>query len=377
MNIPIFELKRQYSQIKDEVDHAVKTVLKQGMFTLGPQVREFEQEFADYLNIYHAVGVASGTDALTLALKALDIKSGDEVMIPANAYPTAFGVALSGCRIILSDCGEDGNISLTDIQKRITKKTKVIVPVHLYGNPADIIGIRTMINNSKKDMAILEDAAQAHGAMIRDGSVWRKAGTFGDVGIFSFYPSKNMGAYGDGGMIVTDKSGIHKKLVMLRMYGESSRYHSEMISGVSRLDELQAAILRVKLKYLDEWNAKRGEIAEYYQRELQGVGDIRIISKSKIQNQNSADSKSCHHLFVIRTKKRDALQKYLTGHEVGCGIHYPVTVHLTPSFKNLGYKKGDFPEAEAQASEVLSLPIYPELKHQEMETVVSAVKRFF
>jgi dTDP-4-amino-4,6-dideoxygalactose transaminase len=387
--IPIFELKRQYLELKNEITHAVGIVMEQGSFTLGPQVRGFEQEFADYLDIYHAVGVASGTDALTLSLKALNIGPGDEVMLPANTYPTAFGIALSGCKIILVDCDMSGNISLAEIEKRLTKKTKVIVPVHLYGNPADVIGIRILLNKSHLDIHILEDAAQAHGAEIRDGSKWRKAGTLGDIGIFSFYPSKNLGAFGDGGMVVTDRSGYTKKLTMLRMYGETSRYHSEIISGVSRLDELQAAILRVKLRHLDAWNEKRAAIAEYYERELAGVGDIRTISNIKFQisnlhpksqkytNSSLFETKSCHHLFVIRTKKREGLQKYLLNHEVGCAVHYPVSVHLTVSFKYLGYKKGDFPEAESQAEDVLSLPIYPELKHSEAEQVVRTIKHFF
>jgi dTDP-4-amino-4,6-dideoxygalactose transaminase len=230
--------------------------------------------------------------------------------------------------------------------------------------------------------------------MIGDGSIWRKTGTIGDIGIFSFYPSKNLGAYGDGGMIVTDRSGWAKRIKALRMYGESSRYRSDEVSGVSRLDELQAAILSVKLKYLDRWNRRRGEIVKYYLEELDGVGDIQSISnfKFKISNLsfgktqdkhlkheklNSYESRSCHHLFVIRTKKRDRLQKYLAEKGIGSGVHYPVPVHMSPAFKDLGYKKGDFPEAEAQSEEVLSLPLFPELTDSEAETVAGTVKEFF
>jgi dTDP-4-amino-4,6-dideoxygalactose transaminase len=371
--IPIFELKRQYQSFRTEMDTAIKEVLTRGMFTLDREVRLFEDEFADYLNIYHAVGVGSGTDALTLAIRALGIKPGEEVLLPANSYPSAFGVAISGVKIRLVDCGEDGNISVSALTKILTKKTKAIIPVHLYGNPADVFGIRNLLNNGRLGAYIIEDAAQAHGTMLKDRSVWRKAGTIGDIGIYSFYPSKNLGAYGDGGMVVTDKFSLAKKVKSLRMYGETSRYKSEEISGVSRLDELQAAILRVKLRFLAEWVEKRTRIAEYYLRELQGVGDINLVTADN----SKTEGKSSRHLFVIRTEKRDALQKFLTDHEIGSGIHYPVPIHLTKSFLNLGYKKGDFPIAEILCREVLSIPIYPELTSQETEMVVKTIKLFF
>jgi dTDP-4-amino-4,6-dideoxygalactose transaminase len=366
--IPIFNLTRQYGNIKSEIDRAIARVLQKGMFTLGAEVKLFENDFADYLGIWHAVGVGSGTDALTLTIKALDIQPGEEVIIPANSYPTVFGIALTHVKIKLVDCDENGNISLTDLEKKVTQKTKAIVAVHLYGNPADILGIRIILKNKKSSAFIIEDCAQAHGAMLKNGG-WKKVGRLGDIAIYSFYPSKNLGAYGDGGMIVTDRSNVDKKLRALRMYGETSRYTSEMVSGVSRLDELQAAILTVKLQYLDRWNKDRAELAAFYTSVLTGVGDLKIVRETI--------GKSAHHLFVIRTSQRNELQKYLTDHEIGCAIHYPVPIHLTKSFQYLGYKKGDFPMAELLSDEVLSIPLFPELTHSEAELVVDTIKEFY
>ncbi len=366
--IPIFELTRQYKSIETELKSAVHTVMENGYFTLGPRVKMFEDEFADYLGSYHAIGVASGTDALTLVLKAFGLMPGDEVVIPANAYPNAFGVALSGAAIRLADCGPDGNMSADDLAKRVTEKTKAVIPVHLYGNPADIIGLQNILNNAKRKIYLLEDAAQAHGAVIEG----KKVGTLGDAAIFSFYPSKNLGAMGDGGMIVTDSSSLAGRVKMLRQYGEKARYQSEVVSGVSRLDELQAAILSIKLRHLDAWNRRRKEIASFYDRELSNIGDL-----SPFTFHLSPSSKSSHHLYVVRTKKRDKLMKHLLDHGVGCAVHYPVPVHLTKAFAYLGYKKGDFPESEAQSREVLSLPLFPELTDSETETVVKTVRKFF
>jgi dTDP-4-amino-4,6-dideoxygalactose transaminase len=382
--IPIFELTRQYQKLKPELEVAIGRVLSHGVFSLGNEVRLFEEEFADYLDIYHAVGVGSGTDALTLAIRALDIKPNEEVIIPANSYPTVFGVALAGVKIKLVDCAADGNIDLAKLDAAVTSKTKAVILVHLYGSPVDVIRVKILLNNRKLPTYIIEDAAQAHGAALKDASGWRKVGTIGDIGCISFYPSKNLGAYGDGGMVVTDKSSVAKKLKALRMYGETSRYVSEMVSGVSRLDELQAAILRVKLLHLDEWVSRRIEIAQYYTRELNGVGDIVLVNPEGglqvaggREKQNGFEKKSAYHLFVIRAGKRDKLQKYLADQGIGTGIHYPIPIHLTKSFAYLGYKKGDFPEAETMCREVLSLPIYPELTNNEIEEVVKKVKGFY
>jgi dTDP-4-amino-4,6-dideoxygalactose transaminase len=368
--IPIFELKRQYKAIKPEMDAAILRVLTGGTFVLGPEVTAFEDEFAKFVGTYHAVGVASGTDALTLALRAHGFGKGDEVIIPANSYPTAFGVAQSGVSIRLVDVGEDGNIDVRKLEKAVTKKTKAVIAVHLYGNPADVERIQNILNRIQPKAVIIEDCAQAHGAVIKDGAGWKHVGGFGKSSCFSFYPSKNLGAYGDGGMIVTDSSTIAKRIKSLRMYGETSRYHSEEVSGVSRLDELHAAVLSVKLNHLNEWVLRRREIAEQYTEGLHGVSDIRFVAPQD-------DTKSAYHLFVVRTKRRDALMKYLLAQGIGCAVHYPVCIHETPSFANLGYHKGDFPVSEAMAHDVLSLPIYPELTNDEVATVIMAVKKFY
>lgn len=368
--IPIFELKKQYKHIKKEIDAAILRVVSGGTFILGPEVIAFEDEFSRFVGSYHAIGVASGTDALTLAVRAHGLGLGDEIILPANSYPSAFGVAVTGVTIKFVDVGSDGTIDTIKLEKIVTKRTKAVVVVHLYGNPANVERIQNILNRKQSKAVLIEDCAQAHGAVIKDGSSWKHVGTYGKTSCFSFYPSKNLGAYGDGGMIVTDSSVISKRVKQLRMYGETSRYHSEEVSGVSRLDELHAAILRVKLTFLNEWVNRRREIAELYTEGLHGVGDIQFVSPRD-------ETKSAYHLFVIRTNRRDDLMKYLLDHGVGCAIHYPVPIHLTPSFASLGYKKGDFPVSESMAREVLSLPIYPELTDSEVATVITTVKKFY
>lgn len=453
--ISIFDLKRQYKTIKPEIDAAFFRVAENGWFTLGREVEEFEREFGEYLsqilvssrdrsygvaiplcqeiasspsprevrgprndNSMHSiysVGVGSGTDALTLAVKALDIKPGEEVILPTNSYPTVFGIALSGVKIKLVDCGEDGQISLESLAKILSKKTKAVVVVHLYGSPADVYGVQEVIKRKGLDVRIIEDCAQGHGARFVEAGEASESqsvkelnldtltsdaltpkcynvGTFGDIAIFSFYPSKNLGAYGDGGLVVTRDERTYEHLKRLRMYGESSRYMSEEISGVSRLDELQAAILRVKLRHLDEWVARRREIADIYNKGLEGVGDIKFVnyvasSMYYGKNTNTKNNHStyyklhttipCYHLFVIRTKKRDQLQKYLAEEGIQTAVHYPTPIHLTKSFTYLGYTNGDFPIAEQLAGEVLSLPIYHELTNSEVEQVISSIKKFY
>lgn len=371
IKIPIFALDRQYAELKKEIDPVIDKVLKEGIFILGENVSKFEKEFASYLGAKYAVGVGSGTDALTLAIRALDLRESDEVLVPANAYPTAFGVAQSGVTVRLVDCGEDGNISLADLSKRITKRTKAIIPVHLYGNPADVWGIKRVIKEAgRSDVAIIEDCAQAHGAEIRSpGSRSRyiKAGCVGDIGCFSFYPTKNLGAYGDGGMVVTKSRKLAGKVKELRMYGETTRYQSQEISGVSRLDELQAAILRVKLKHLDRWNKRRKDMAKLYEKRLHDVPGITLLSTK---------SGSVRHVFAIRAAGRNKLKNQLARYGIGSAVHYPIPIHLSHAFKHLGYKMGDFPWAEKLSREVLSLPLYPELNETEVDKISHLIRKF-
>ncbi len=366
MKVPVFNLTRQYQHIEPEIKHALLGTLRRGFFILGSHVASFEKSFASYVGAKYAIGVGSGTDALTLALQVLGIGPHDEIIVPANAYPSAFGLALTHARLRLIDVRDDGNLDPTLLASVISKKTRAIIPVHLYGNPADIPAIQKILrlSGASSRTALIEDCAQAHGATIQK----RHVGTFGTIGCFSFYPSKNLGAYGDAGMLVTNNKTIERKLRALRMYGEVARYQSVTVSGVSRLDELHAAVLRVKLKHLTKWNLQRKKLAIRYQKELEGVGDIRYMHSA---------FDSSHHLFVIRTKRRDRLQTYLATKNIQTAIHYPVPVHLTRAFRYLGYKKGDFPVAEALSREVLSLPLFPELSMREQEIVIKHIKRFF
>ncbi|MFH0749483.1 MAG: DegT/DnrJ/EryC1/StrS family aminotransferase [Candidatus Gottesmanbacteria bacterium] len=365
MTIPIFNLTRQYKTIKKEVNCAIQTVLSRGNFILGEEVDAFEKEFASYIGVTYAIGVASGTDALTLAIRALGLSTGDEVLLPVNSYPTFFGVAMAGVFVRFVDCDESGNISVTDLVKRITKKTKAIIVVHLYGNPADLIGIKSLLKKlHRTDIKIIEDCAQAHGAMI--GS--KKVGAFGDIACFSFYPSKNLGAYGDGGMILTKRKKIADHIRALRMYGEMKRYESTELSGVSRLDELHAVVLRVKLRHLDVWNKKRKKIAQLYTNVLSSIDGLTVLPY---------ELGSCHHLFIIRTKRRDALKTYLEQHGIGCAIHYPIPLHLVWTCKAYGYHQGDFPVAEQLSKEILSLPIYPELQLSTVRSIATSIRSFY
>ncbi len=395
MNIPLVDLRRQYQTIKHDVDAAIGRVVGGGIFILGPHVEAFERAFASYIGGRHGVGLGCGTDALTLALRGLGLGPGDEVVIPANAYPTVFGVAQAGVGLRLVDCRGDGTIDPELLAKTLTRKTKAVVVVHLYGKPADLSVIVPILG--ERGILLIEDAAQAHGAEIKhqasstkqqaptksgkplgsrdEPSGWRKVGSIGAAGCFSFYPTKNLGAYGDGGMVVTSDTTLAQRIRMLRMYGERERYISEEVSGISRLDEIQAAILTVKLQHLDEWNKKRSEVAAWYMRELSGVGDIRFISKP--DKREESRMRPVWYACAIRTSRRDGLGTYLTERGIQSVVHYPITVHLTRAFRSLGYKNGDFPVSESISREVLSLPTYAELTETEVQSVTDAIRSFF
>jgi dTDP-4-amino-4,6-dideoxygalactose transaminase len=410
MKIPVFEIKRQNAEIAGELMTAVKDVIESGAYILGKKVAEFESKFAKYLGVKYAVGVASGTDAITLALLSCGIKQRDEVIMPANSYPSVFGATAAGAMPKLVDIDPKTlNINPEKIEQAITKKTKAILAVHLYGKPADMEKI--MAIGKKYKIPIVEDCAQACGAEVRINqstnkpinqlsnkpiTKWAKVGSIGDIGCFSFYPTKNLGCFGDGGMIVTNNPYIYERLKLLRMYGEKDRYNSVIVGRNSRLDELQAAILLVKLKYLDGWNEKRRKIAEKYVNYL----DLRVLSRltpdkysiSPAERDRSAslsvvppivppvikikDHKHAFHLFVIRANNREKLKEYLKKEGIGTGIHYPTPVHLQKSFAFLGFKEGDFPESEKACREVLSLPIWPEMEKKEVKSIADAVLKF-
>jgi dTDP-4-amino-4,6-dideoxygalactose transaminase len=362
--IPIFDLREEYKDIGKELRAAFHAVATRGQFILGKEVSLFESAFSKSVHCRFGVGVASGTDALTLGLKSLGIQERSEVIIPANAYPTAFGVAMTGATIRLVDVQSDGTIDPRKLKETITPKTQAVIAVHLYGNGANLSQVRSGI---PQKILLIEDAAQAHGTMI-DG---KKAGSIGDIGCFSFYPSKNLGALGDGGMVVTNNQKAADRLKQLRIYGEKKRYDSHMIAGVSRLDELQAAFLRIKLKHMKSWIAKRRTIAKAYTKAFENLGDIEVITR------DSSYSKSSCHLFVIKTQFRNTLHTFLQAHDIGSLVHYPTPIHLVQSFKNLGYKKGDFPMTEDHSSQVLSLPLFPQLTDGQIEKVIHTVRMFF
>ena len=314
-------------------------MLNSSWFILGKNVAAFEKEFAAYLGAKYAIGVSSGTEAIHLTLRACGIQSGDEVITVANtAVPTVCGITSAGVKPVFVDIDpETYNMDPGQIENIISPRTKAILPVHLYGQSADMDPILQIAK--KHNLKVIEDACQAHGAEYKG----KKAGTLGDAGCFSFYPSKNLGAYGDGGMVVTNNKDIADKLYLLRNYGQKDRYHHYLKGFNSRLDEIQAAVLRVKLKYLDGWNDKRRKLTRLYNSLLRDIVDTPIEKDF---------AKHIYHLYVIRTKNRDPLQKYLKEKEIGTNIHYPIPIHEQEAYKDLGYKKREFPITENYAQEI-------------------------
>lgn len=362
MNIPFLDLKTQYKSIKPEIDAAIKRVVDSQYFILGPELEAFENEFAKYLEVKYVVGVNSGTDGLILALLSLGIGKGDEVITPVNSFiATTAAIVQVGAKPVLVDCDPDTyQIDVRRVKDAISQKTKAILLVHLYGAPAEIDKLQDVAKRNK--LFLIEDTCQAHGATFNN----KKLGTFGDLGVFSFYPGKNLGAYGDGGAIVTRNKNLYEKLLKLRNYGQTEKYYNDSFGINSRLDEIQAAVLRVKLKYLDEWNKKRQVIANKYSKGLSNFKTQRIINKGV----------SNYYLFVIESDKRDQLQEYLLKNGIQTLIHYPIPIHLQKAHEYLGYKKGSFPEAENIANKIISIPIYPELRAEEIDFIIKAINKF-
>ncbi|OGE17876.1 hypothetical protein A2858_03625 [Candidatus Daviesbacteria bacterium RIFCSPHIGHO2_01_FULL_36_37] len=353
-----------YPEFKKNIDQNTREVLKSGFYILGEKNKKLEQRLSKYLNVKFFTTVATGTDALTIAVKALSLGKDDEVIVPANVYPSVFGIALSGVRIRLADVDEDSlNISPEAIEKTINKNTKVIVLVHLYGNPANITDIKKIAK--KYNLFLVEDCAQSIGAEYKN----KKVGSFGDISVFSFYPTKNLGAFGDGGAIATNDKKLAKKIKLLRMYGEKKRYESVLVGHNSRFDEIQAGILLAQLDDLDLMNNKRRKIAKEYIKSLKNL-PIKIIEENK-------DGKGVYHLFVIRTNQRNKLADYLNRGGIEIGIHYPNPIHLTKGFKYLGYRKGDFPVSEIASSQILSIPVHPFLTNKQVLYICSSIKEFF
>lgn len=370
MDIPLVDLKKQYDLLKEEIDRAVLEVIERGQFILGQEVKAFEEEVAAYTGVNFAVGVASGTDAMHLSLLAAGIEPGDEVITtPFTFIATAEVITHCGATPVFADiCADTCNIDPAGIESRVSDKTKAIIPVHLYGHPADMRPILKLAED--KNLVVIEDCAQALGAEYGG----KKAGSLGTVGCYSFFPSKILGAYGDGGMVVTDDRNIAEKVTMLRNHGGTDKYYNIMSGFNSRLDEIQAAVLRVKFRHLENWIDSRQHHAEMYNNLLGDIPSVRVPTVAS----------GCRHIFNYYTiclaggkGERDKLKTYLASKNIGTAVYYPLSLHLQKVYQSLRYKPGDFPVSEKAQEEVLSLPMYPELSEEQIEFVTEAVKEYF
>ena len=362
--VPFVDLGAQYRTISGEITEAVSKVLRESDFILGREVSLFEEEFASFCEAKWAIGVDSGTSALELALRAYEIGPGDEVITAANSFiASALAISHAGATPVLVDVDADTyTIDVAAIEKAITPRTKAIIPVHLYGHPADMDPILQLAQ--RHGLVVIEDACQAHGARYKG----KRTGSLGHAAAFSFYPGKNLGAYGDGGAVVTSDHAVAKRLEMLRNYGQKEKYQHMFRGYNRRLDTLQAAVLRIKLKYLEEWNEARRQHAKTYCRLLEQIGIV--VPRA------AATSESVWHLYVIRIDQRDTLKEHLTTRGIGVGIHYPIPIHLQPAYRDLGYRPGDFPVTEDHARRILSLPMYAELTPEIIGRVAETLSEF-
>lgn len=360
--IPFIDLSEQYLSLKNDILSKIDEVCRKSAFCLGEYVEEFEENFADYCGVKYCLGVNSGTSALHLALLALGVGEGDEVIIPAQTFvATAWGITYCRAKPVFVDIEpKTHTMDVSNIESAITPKTKVIIPVHLYGQPANMDEILKIAR--KYNIFVIEDAAQAHGALYKG----KKAGSFGDISCFSFYPSKGLGAFGEGGAVVTNNQEIAEKIGILRNHGQTKRYYHDVVGFNYRMEGIQGAVLNIKLKYLDEWNEKRRKSASLYNKLLKGT-ELVLPYEDEY-------SKSIYHLYVVLSSKRDQIAQHLQQNGVATGLHYPVPVHLQKAYSNLSYRESDFPFAERNARECLSLPIFPEMTEGQVEYVVSKIK---
>ncbi len=365
MKVPFLDLKVQYESIRDEIAVCLQQVLDSTAFAGGRFVGKFEKEFASFCQTDFAIGLGSGTAALWAAIQGLGMGKGDEVITAPNTFiATAEAISFSGAEPVFVDIDEQTyNINPELIEKAITPRTKAIIPVHLYGQTADMDPIMEIAK--AKGLFVIEDACQAHGAEYKGKS----AGSIGDVGCFSFYPGKNLGAYGEAGAVVTDNTQLTENMRMFRDHGQKEKYYHSIIGWNARMDGFQGAVLSVKLKYLNEWNESRRKNAHLYNELLANFNGI-------ITPQEASYAKHVYHLYVIRTQNRDAFMAALAENDVFCGIHYPVPLHLQDAYKPLGYSKGSFPVAERCAKELVSLPMFAELTQEQIEKVVMEIKHF-
>lgn len=364
MDIPFLDLKRQYGSIKGEIDKAVSEVIESQRFVLGPKLEEFEKAFAGYCGTKFSAGVNSGTSALHLALLALGIKPGDEVITcPNSFFATAEAITAAGAKPVFADISpESFCMDPESLRKNVSGKTRAIIPVQLYGQCTDMAPIMEIAE--ERGINVIEDACQAHGATYKG----KKAGSIGTIGCFSFYPGKNLGAYGEGGMCVTNDAALNEKLRLLRSHGEKPK-HTHHVAGFNfRLEELQAAILSVKLKHLDEWNDGRRENAKLYNES---------VENDAVKKPEEMDyGRHVYHIYAVRSARRDALADYLKSKGISTAIHYPTPIHLQPAYSWLGYKPGSVPNCEKAANEILSLPMFAELTEEEVRDVSDAINKF-
>jgi dTDP-4-amino-4,6-dideoxygalactose transaminase len=391
VNVPLLDLKAQYATIRSQVREAIDAVCDSQHFILGPEVESLEQEVASLSQVRFAIGVSSGTDALLIALMAIDLRPGDEVITtPYTFFATAGAIARLGAKPVFVDIDPHTyNIDADLIENAITPQTRAIIPVHLYGQMADMAAIMEVAHRRK--VYVIEDAAQAIGSE-REG---RRAGSIGQLGCLSFFPSKNLGGFGDAGMVISNDSELTEKVKLLRNHGYSPKYYNKVVGGNFRLDAIQAAVLRVKLRYLDEWTAARQRNASIYRRLFREAGLCLDPADSHAHDLNASqrslgqgcvagiglpfESPHCRHIynqFVIRCDRRDQLAEYLKEHGIGTEVYYPVPMHLQECFEDLGYKTGDFPVSESAAKQTLALPIYPELTMEMMSTVANTIASF-
>lgn len=377
MKVPLLDLDAHYNPIYQEVMDAIRKVFEHKKFIMGPEIEEFEKRVADYSGTKYAIGVSSGTDALLISLMALEIGPGDEVITTDYSFfATAGAIARTGARPVFVDIEPKSyNMDPSKIETAVTKKTKAIIVVHLYGQCADM---EAVLETAKKhNLPVIEDAAQSIGSEYKNG---KRAGAMGDIGCFSFFPSKNLGGIGDAGMVVTNRTDLAEKIKLMRVHGARQKYYHSVIGGNFRMDTIQAAALNVKLNYLDKWTAKRQKNALLYEKLFKEAGLLEkglISLPDRIYDKYPIKHYHIYNQFVIRASQRDKLKDLLTRNEIGNDIYYPVPFHMQECFKNLGYNKGDFPESEKAAEETLALPIYPELTENQQKYVVEKIKGFY
>jgi dTDP-4-amino-4,6-dideoxygalactose transaminase len=366
MQIPFVDLKAQYLSIQTEIDQAIAEVIANTAFIGGTAVENFNRNFASFCNTKRAIGCGNGTDAIEILLLALEIGNGDEVIVPANSFiASSEAVTRTGARVVFADVDDNtANINPVDVRNKITKNTKAILAVHLYGNPAPMNELAEIAETN--NIFLLEDAAQAHAAIYDD----RVAGSIGHAATFSFYPGKNLGAYGDGGAVVTNDEVLAKKVKMIANHGRITKYDHEFEGMNSRLDGLQAAILNVKLNYLKDWTQSRQRIAAKYDQAFVDIPEIRVY-------QPLPNAESVYHLYVIRIKKREVLQAYLKQQNIATGIHYPIGLPYLQAYKYLGHSSDDFPLTYANQTTQLSLPIYPEMTDAEVEYIIGHIRKYY